>query len=245
MKVGNYNQASILFGNCVTAILDVIPHLHPHSELFRKYDELLEDCLKGTTDFKSKSLSILMSSSIINNLKFLPFNDKNPSLIKKQSNTSNSSTDFEIFSDPDNPPLSPEQLKRGGNYRRPCQISSEQWYIKNKSDELSIVQDCTSDCSFVSSLCICCSYERKFKKLLVTNIIYPQDTSGNPLYNRSGKYTVRLYYNGCARCIVIDDTIPVDKEGCFLCSYTKELNELWVPLIEKAYMKVLYKYILF
>lgn len=244
MKGGNYNQASILFGNCVSAVLDVITHLHPHSELYRKYEELLEDCLKGTTDFKSKSLSILMSSSIINNLKFPPFNDKTPSLIKSHNNSSTSS-DLEIYSDPDNPPLSPEQIKRGGNYRRPCQISDEQWYIKNKSDELSIVQDCTSDCSLVSSLCICVSYERKFKKLLITNIIYPQDREGNPLYNRTGKYTIKLYYNGCARCIVIDDTIPVDKEGSFLCSYTKELNELWVPLIEKAYMKVyIYIYII-
>lgn len=32
------------------------------------------------------------------------------------------------------------RIEKGGRYRRPCQINDIEWFIKNKSTELSIVQ---------------------------------------------------------------------------------------------------------
>lgn len=90
------------------------------------------------------------------------------------------------------------------------------------------------------SLIICAAFERRFKRRLITSIIYPQDDNGNPIYNPHGRYLVRLWLNGVARRVQVDDFFPVDKFGNILCSYThcESAMELWVCVIEKAYMKL-------
>lgn len=50
---------------------------------------------------------------------------------------------------------------------------------------------------------------------------------------------VKLHLNGVPRKIVIDDTLPVGRHGELLCSYSTNSGELWVSLLEKAYMKVM------
>lgn len=113
----------------------------------------------------------------------------------------------------------------------------------------TIQQKYITDCSFIASLCICANYERKFRKPLVTSILYPQlqdANSGNvlPMYNPNGKYMIKLWLNGIPRCVVIDDYLPIDKHGNLLCSQTTSCTtsndrlELCVCLIEKAYMKL-------
>jgi calpain-7 len=50
---------------------------------------------------------------------------------------------------------------------------------------------------------------------------------------------VKLHINGIARKVVVDDHLPVGKRGELLCSFSTNKNELWISLLEKAYMKVM------
>jgi calpain-7 len=116
--------------------------------------------------------------------------------------------------------------------------------IKN-INPYSIKQAYVTDCSFIASLCICSLFEKNFRKRLVTSIIYPQDKNGVPICNPEGKYYVKLWLNGVARVVTVDDLFPIDRHANLLCSHSSSSGhenqqqlELWVSLIEKAYMKL-------
>ncbi|XP_067261286.1 calpain-7 [Chanodichthys erythropterus] len=134
--------------------------------------------------------------------------------------------------------LSPKQKAIFSRWVRPDDICNNPTMIFTVSS-FSIKQTVVSDCSFVASLAISAAYERRYSKKLITSIIYPQNRKGEPEYNPCGKYMVKLHINGVPRKVIIDDFLPVDRNGELLCSYSSNRNELWVSLIEKAYMKVM------
>ncbi|KAE8596892.1 hypothetical protein XENTR_v10016272 [Xenopus tropicalis] len=134
--------------------------------------------------------------------------------------------------------LSPKQKAIFSRWVRPDDITNNPTMIYTVSS-FSIKQTIVSDCSFVASLAISAAYERRYNKKLITSIIYPQNKKGEPEYNPCGKYMVKLHINGVPRKVIIDDFLPVDHSGELLCSYSNNKNELWVSLIEKAYMKVM------
>ncbi|CAM9119736.1 unnamed protein product [Ectocarpus sp. 12 AP-2014] len=105
-------------------------------------------------------------------------------------------------------------------------------------DPVSIRQNLVTDSSLLASLCVASAYERRFDKQLITGIIFPQDARGMPVYNPAGKYIVKLNVNGVARKVVVDDLLPTGDSGQLLCSATTDKSELWVSIIEKAYLKV-------
>lgn len=189
-------------------------------------------------------LDVLVRSSLLTSGVFLPWSDEKAKMY-----------DFsppQKFVDPDGPlELSEIQKAKFSRWARPDEVmsirSSSTGSIKmiDKISPYTIKQHCVSDCSFIAGLCISAAYEnRREGRRMVSSLIYPQDSKGTPIYNPQGVYMVKLWLNGVTRRVIVDDYLPVDNEGNLLCSHTVILGEnknnleLWVPILEKAYMKM-------
>ncbi|XP_031796097.1 calpain-7 isoform X2 [Sarcophilus harrisii] len=180
--------------------------------------------------YTAEEIEVLRKTSKINGIEYVPF--MNVDLRERFA--------FPVpFSDKCGKlPLSPKQKAIFSKWVRPDDLTNNPTMIYTVSS-FSIKQTIVSDCSFVASLAISAAYERRYNKKLITSIIYPQNKKGEPEYNPCGKYMVKLHINGVPRKVIIDDQLPVDRNGELLCSYSNNKSELWVSLIEKAYMKVM------
>ena len=197
-------------------------------------------------------VSVLKRSSMIASGLFLPWSEADANQLSMRVRKLSPTTQGPLlFTDPDGELcLSKEQRKHFFKYARPMEITQlrqRRGVIQHAPTLIksitpyTIRQRCVTDCSFIASLCICASFECRFRKRLVTSIIYPQDETGVPIINPEGKYMVKLWLNGIARQITVDDRLPIDRHSNLLCSHTMGNTnqlELWVSLIEKAYMKL-------
>lgn len=138
--------------------------------------------------------------------------------------------------------LAPKQRAEFGGWRRISELHAEPQLVVGGIAHInfySIKQTVVSDCSLVASLAVAALYERKHGRRLVTSILWPRNGRDEPIYNESGKYSVRLHINGVPRKVIVDDQLPVGRHGQLLCSYSSNRGEFWVSLLEKAYMKVM------
>lgn len=181
--------------------------------------------------FTKEELDVLSTTSNINNKLYVPFHSYDKVNEFKGQHVK--------FTDPDGKiGLTQKQRLKLKSWKRVSELYEKPTIIYS-IDCHTIKQTVISDCSFISSLSIAALYEKRFKKQLVTSIIHPQDANGKPIYNPSGKYMIKFHINGVWRKVVIDDYFPVDEHDRMMCSQTENKGELWVSLLEKAYMKVM------
>lgn len=202
-----------------------------------------------TNSLSADEVKILKASSLIASGIFLPWSDDDAialrAEVKQQSSMYKDPGGFLALSETQKPIFDrwarPSEIAR---IRYQCGISKtlQTVVVAKVITPYSIRQKYVTDCSFVASLCICANFERRFQKRLITSVLYPQTEQRDLLYNPAGKYMVRLWLNGAARCVVVDDYLPIDKYGNLLCSHTSGSDasylELWVCLIEKAFLKL-------
>lgn len=107
-------------------------------------------------------------------------------------------------------------------------------------NEIDLVQDITTDCSVVASLCAGTARALKGHGTLLASTIYPHDKSNfHPRISKNGKYVFRLNFNGCFRKVTIDDRLPASRTSRNLHVIDRRNPQLlWPALIEKAYLKV-------
>ncbi|KAG5493632.1 hypothetical protein JIQ42_02005 [Leishmania sp. Namibia] len=147
-----------------------------------------------------------------------------------------------VWEDAFTPKLCPKQISSGAvlmhfsGYRQ----TGLDYTIVRDADPLHIRQSVVGDCSLVCSLMICASYQKRFPNAkIISNVIYPQDSDGNPILNPKGKYCVKMLINGITRIVTVDDRLPVNpRSRRFLCTSSTDPSELWVSIMEKAFVKV-------
>ncbi|KIW92283.1 uncharacterized protein Z519_07267 [Cladophialophora bantiana CBS 173.52] len=168
-----------------------------------------------------------------------------------------SSDEFELhdggplFTDSTSLPLSPGQLESFDGWRRPQQAlpsvhsnlngqNGSSGALMHLPEPMDLVQDMTSDCSVVASLCALTSrVERGFPKIL-RSVVHPFDyETDRMILSPNGKYILKLYFNGCWRKVEIDDYLPSSKTSRVLHVIDRRHPRLlWPALVEKAYLKV-------
>jgi calpain-7 len=75
---------------------------------------------------------------------------------------------------------------------------------------------------------------------ILASVIHPYDQEKkSPKMSPSGRYILRLYFNGCYRKVEIDDFLPVSSSSRVLHVLDRSNPGcLWPALLEKAYLKV-------
>ena len=105
------------------------------------------------------------------------------------------------------------------------------------STDVDLVQDVTTDCSVVASLCAENARRQKLdnkSQSLFRGSINPANE-----VSKNGKYVLKLHFNGCWRKVVIDDRLPCSRSDRSLHVVDRSNSMNILPaLLEKAYLKV-------
>ncbi|OAD59639.1 Calpain-7 [Eufriesea mexicana] len=175
----------------------------------------------GSTNYTEEEKRVLLHSSHINDNEFVPFMSID---LTERFQYAIPFTDIDGLL-----ALAPKQKPDFAKWSRPEELFSDPKMLKTSHvDYYSIKQTVIS-----------AQYEKRFGRRLITSIIYPKNRNKEPIYNPFGKYMVKLHINGVPRKVIIDDLLPVSRYNQLLCSYSSNRGELWISLLEKAYMKVM------
>ncbi len=148
--------------------------------------------------------------------------------------------------------LSERQLKHFDSWKHAAEaLAPPTWYsniahrpgptmYRAVTVPMDLVQDATTDCSVVASLCAGAARAEKGHPKLLSNVIYPWDPGHEgPAISPNGKYVIKLNFNGCYRKVLVDDRLPVSMTKRLLHVIDrKNPSLLWPALLEKAYLKV-------
>lgn len=173
-------------------------------------------------------------SSNISNLRFYPW--------QAADELSPAGPDTIAFEDPDGlPPLSNKQLQIFKDWSRPSVALGSTLSMDVKGAE-TLCQDSLEDCSFVASLLSIYFYEQRHSLSLLQPNIFPQDEHNRPVISPTGKYWVRINFNGTTRRVTVDDKLPTTRDSSKHSLFVRSSSNpglLWPAILEKAYLKLM------
>ncbi|GEM06139.1 calcium-dependent cysteine-type endopeptidase [Rhodotorula toruloides] len=157
------------------------------------------------------------------------------------------------------PPLSLAQQAQGCTYHKFTETLPGAKLFDDRIREHDIVQDNVSDCSVVAALIVAAAHHAKFGSKLAFSCLYPQDPSGLPVESPDGTYRACLLANGVWRAVrksldaprldllslspvghaAIDDELPATADGRPSFACTRNRDQLWPALVEKAYLTMM------
>ncbi|KAK2630138.1 hypothetical protein QTJ16_000958 [Diplocarpon rosae] len=149
--------------------------------------------------------------------------------------------DSPFYTEPGDLKLSECQIDNFDGWKRPDELFPQLRVSPMEVlPKIDLVQDITTDCSVVASLCAATARAEKGYGNLLASIIYPHDKAHtSPRVSRNGKYIFRMHFNGCYRKVVIDDRLPSSNTKRRLHVIDRNSpHRLWPALIEKAYLKI-------
>jgi calpain-7 len=172
-------------------------------------------------ELPTREARLLLESSDLNKTRFMPWVHNPPT----SSFAGPHYTDPTLFS------LSAEQNRHVDGWVRATHLFPDgAWHPLRGGGgtETDLVQDLTPDCSVVASLC---SAERR---RILAEIMFPGD-----MVPENGKYVFKFHFNGCHRCVEIDDRLPASRTNrSIFVTDRQNPTSFWPALMEKAYLKV-------
>ena len=131
--------------------------------------------------------------------------------------------------------FSREQLEVFDGWRRPQPADGSA--NAKRTEKVDLVQDVTTDCSVVASLCASTARTERLgpsHESIISAIMFPQTGLSN-----NGKYIFKFHFNGCCRKVIVDDRLPSSKTTRALHVFDRSNGGVyWPALVEKAYLKV-------
>ncbi|KAH3732266.1 CL-2 protein [Pelomyxa schiedti] len=110
-------------------------------------------------------------------------------------------------------------------WKRPCQYTSKPSLFLSGTCADDVIQGDLGDCWFLGALATIANRPDLIKQLIVCE--HPE----------MGFYIFRFFKEGAWRLVYIDDRLPTYNNRPLFATCA-DLNELWVPMIEKAYAKL-------
>ncbi|KAI0476671.1 PALB protein [Xylaria cf. heliscus] len=154
----------------------------------------------------------------------------------------------DVYSDPSSFTLSPRQKAIFAGWRRPAELIKDvsrgdpasDNRVVEAADDYDLVQDITTDCSVVASLCASIKHLRPGPTSILPALMFPVSSEdGQPGVSENGRYVFRMFFNGCFRKVVIDDRLPASSNDRTLYVVDRQNPSLiWPALVEKAYLKI-------
>ncbi|XP_065178959.1 calpain-5-like [Sycon ciliatum] len=167
------------------------------------------------------------------------FKNQNYSKLRKQLQTSGA-----LFEDPEFPATDkslytadggPSSSQREIEWKRPKDISENPKLVTDGVSGNDLNQGDVGNCWFVAACATLAGVKPLWDKVVVNS--KDQDWDGNNPGKYTGLFRFHFWRLGHWTEVVIDDRLPTSR-GKLIYMHSKDPNEFWSPLLEKAYAKL-------